>query len=281
VGVAVPVGRLEILAEVSGSLLLGPGAPPVVESPLHATAGGRLHLSERWSVELLVDGSPGKRPRVGPAEPLVPIDPRVGGLLGLRYRFAARKAAPAPTAPPPPAPAPKLAPTPPVPVDAPFEVTLTDEEGAPVRGAEVTVNFGERSETLVGDDSGLYRHEHVPKGAAKLVIRAPGYEPFERDVVVEPGGSVRLPAKLKTLPPPSQVRGVVRSFGGQALVAKVRVEPLGVETTTDGTGSFQVDVAPGSYDVTIEAAGYETQRRQVRVDPPGVVILNADLVRKK
>jgi hypothetical protein len=127
----------------------------------------------------------------------------------------------------------------------------------------------------------VYRHDRVPKGPAKLVVKAPGYEPFERDVVVEPGKSVRLPAKLKALPPPSQVRGVVRSFGGQVLVAKVRVDPLGVETTTDETGAFQVDVAPGSYDVTIEAEGYESQRRQVRVDAQGVVILNADLVRKK
>jgi hypothetical protein len=279
IGLVVPVGSIEVLAEVSGNVLIGKGAPPVTESPLHATAGGRLHLSERLSLELLADASLGKRPAVGPAEPLVPIDPRVSGLFGLRYRFVERKA-PAPAASPAPATAPKPV-LPVAPVDAPFEVALTDEDGAPVRGAEVTLKIGERSESLAGDDAGIYRHDRVPRGPAKLVIRAPGYEPFERDVVVEPGKKVSHPTKLKSLPPPSQVRGVVRSFGGQALVAKVRVDPLGVETTTDETGSFQVDVAPGSYEVTIEAEGYESQRRQVRVDAQGVVILNADLVRKK
>jgi uncharacterized membrane protein len=156
-----------------------------------------------------------------------------------------------------------------------------DEEGVPVRNADVTLRVEDRPTPLTGDDSGRYRNDHVPQGPAKLVIQAPGYEPFEREVVVEPGARVSLPATLKSLPPPSQVRGVVRSFGGQALVAKVRVEPLGVETTTDASGAFQVDVAPGNYDVTIEAQGYESQRRQVRVDAQGVVILNADLVRKK
>jgi hypothetical protein len=282
-GVAVPLGPAEIVGEVSGDLLVGGGAPSVLASPLRATAGARLSLSERLSLELLVDGSLAERPKVGPAEPLVPIEPRIGGLVGLRYRFtptrvpvarAARTPVTRPVTP-------KAAPAPDVPADAPFEVVLVDEEGAPVRNADVTLRVADRSEPLTGDDSGRYRNDHIPKGPAKLVIEAPGYEPFERELVVEPGKRVTLPATLKSLPPPSQVRGVVRSFGGQALVAKVRVDPLGIETTTDATGAFQVDVAPGSYDVTIEAEGYENQRRQVRVDAQGVVILNADLVRKK
>jgi hypothetical protein len=278
-GVAVPFGRVEALAEVSGDLLVGGGAPPLVESPLRATAGARLALSERLSLELLVDGTLGKRPRVGPVEPLVPIEPRIGGLFGLRYRFMPERVSS--VAPAPVRVEPKVVSAPAAPVDAPFEVVLVDEQGVPVRGADVALRSGDRSAPLTGDDSGRYRNEHVPKGPAKLVIKAPGYEPFERDVVVEPGKRVSLPAALKSLPAPSQVRGIVRTFGGQALVAKVRLEPVGVETTTDDSGAFQVDVAPGNYEVTIEAPGYQTQRRQVRVDAQGVVILNADLVRKR
>lgn len=279
-GTSIPVGPAELLAEVSGSVLVGDGAPPFVQSPLHATLGGRLSLSERLSLELLADGTLGERPAVGPAEPLVPIDPRIAGLVGLRYRFTTKKA---PAVPPTerPEPRPTVVTAPPPPVDAPFEVVLTDEDGAPVRNADVVVKLGERAEPLRGDDTGHYQSEHAPKGPAKLVVKAPGYEPFERDVVVESGKRVSFPAKLKSLPPPSQVRGIVRSFGGQGLVAKIRVDPVGIEATTDESGGFQLDVAPGSYDVTIEAPGYESQRRQVRVDPQGVVILNADLVKKK
>ena len=49
----------------------------------------------------------------------------------------------------------------------------------------------------------------------------------------------------------------------------------------DPSGTFQLDVPPGKYDIVIEASGYQTQRRKVSVDPQGVVILNADLVKKQ
>jgi hypothetical protein len=280
-GVAVPFGPAEILGEVSGDLLVGDHSPSVLESPLRATAGARLSLSRRLTLELLLDGSLGGRPKVGPAEPLVPIEPRIGALFGLRYRFTPPVAAVAAAPVAAPVVTPKAAPLPPTPLEAPFEVVLVAEEGAPVTNAEVTLRVGDRQLSLSGDGSGRYRNDHVPQGSAKLVVHAPGYEPFERDVVVEPGTRPGLPAALRALPPPSQVRGVVRSFGGQAIVAHVRLEPLGIETTTDASGAFQIDVAPGSYEVTIEAQGYESQRRQVRVDAQGVVILNADLMRKK
>jgi hypothetical protein len=280
-GVAVPLGPAQILAELSGDLLVGDGAPPVAESPLRATAGARLPLSERLSLELLLDGSLGQRPKVGPAEPLVPIEPRISGLVGLRYRFTPNRASTVGPRAAPIVAAPDVAPSPELPAGAPFEVILVDEQGVPIPNADVVLRAGDQSAPLSGDGSGRYRNEHVPKGPAELVIHAPGYEPFESDVIVEPGGSQSLPATLRSLPPPSQVRGVVRSFSGQALVARVRVEPLGVEATTDATGAFQLDVAPGSYDVTIEAEGYQSQRRQVRVDAQGVVILNADLVKKQ
>jgi len=86
--------------------------------------------------------------------------------------------------------------------------------------------------------------------------------------------------RLVAVPPPSQIRGVVRSFDGKAVGARIRIEPPGTETRVDDKGSFQIDVPPGSYDIVVEAAGYVTQRRRVQVEPQGVVILNADLVKK-
>ena len=79
-----------------------------------------------------------------------------------------------------------------------------------------------------------------------------------------------LKVELKALPPPSQVRGAVRSFGGSGLVAHVRLEPSGLETTTLESGEFSLDVPPGDYEVLIEADGYESQRRKITVEPRGV-----------
>ena len=84
---------------------------------------------------------------------------------------------------------------------------------------------------------------------------------------------------LEAAPPSGQLQGLVRSLSGSGLRAHIRIEPAGVELETDDAGTFVADVAPGRYEVTIEAAGHEVQRRQVEVKPDGVVILNADLAK--
>ena len=73
----------------------------------------------------------------------------------------------------------------------------------------------------------------------------------------------------------------MRSYQGKPLAAKIRIEPGGLEGQTDETGMFQIDVQPGEYDVEIESAGFATQRRHVKVDKQGVVVINADLVKGK
>jgi uncharacterized membrane protein len=114
-----------------------------------------------------------------------------------------------------------------------------------------------------------------------LRIEASGFEPLERPVAIQAGVPLELEITLKALPPPSQVRGLIRNLSGKGLAAKVRVEPGGIETTTDADGAFRVDLAPGEYDVAIEAPGYAKQRRHVKVDPQGVVVLNAELAKQK
>ena len=88
--------------------------------------------------------------------------------------------------------------------------------------------------------------------------------------------------------PPGQIRGLVRDFGGQPLQASVVVQRVAAEgetpaepvtAQTDADGLFEVDVQPGSYEVTIEAPGYTTQQRTVTVEEQGVTVLNADLRR--
>lgn len=81
--------------------------------------------------------------------------------------------------------------------------------------------------------------------------------------------------------PPGQIRGLVRSFTGEPLQARVVVEPLGTEVQTDADGMFTVDVPPGRYEVRIEATSHREQVRRVTVEENGVTILNADLRRSR
>lgn len=77
--------------------------------------------------------------------------------------------------------------------------------------------------------------------------------------------------------PGGQVRGLVRDFAGSPLVARIRIEPLGVEVPVGKDGTFETNVAPGAYEVVIHAEGYADQKRRIVVERDGVTMLNVEL----
>ena len=283
VGSSLQLDRTELYVEVSGDVLIGAGAPPFGESPLRAAGGARRALTERLSAEAVLEASLSARPALGVNAPLIPIEPRLSVFAGIRYDFGSRRhAAGAPVANVAPAAKPlaAVAASPAAPREAALELTLVDEDGAAVPDATVRVSGKGVAQTVRADSNGKCRAEHLAPGTTTLVFEAGGFKPLERTLTLEPGAPLDLKITLQALPPPSQVRGVVRSLGGKGLSARIRVEPLGVEAKTDASGGFQLDVPPGNYEVVVEADGYQTQRRKLSVDPEGVVILNADLIKK-
>lgn len=281
IGAAVALGqKTELLVEASADLLLGDGAPPLGDSPLRAGAGVRHRLSSALSLQLFGDVSLSSRPEVGPGAPLVPIEPRFSVFAGVAYAFGRAKPAP----PPPDRPA-EPPPPPPVVVKAPPAVTelvvaVTDDQGNPVPNAKVSLTVDGTVRELPPGDAGKYRISELGAATGKVRVEAPQFEPEEREVRVEAGRSNALAITLRAVPPPSQIRGVVRSFTGRPVAASVRVEPVGLAVVASADGSFELDVPPGSYEVVIEAEGFVPQRRKVQVDPQGVVVLNADLSKK-
>jgi hypothetical protein len=281
-GAIVPLGHTELVAETSLDLLVGKGAPGFGQSPFRLSGGVRQHLGDALTLELLAVGSLSRKPDLAPGAPLVPNEPRFSAFAGIRYRFLPAKTPQQGSAAPAPAAKPVVAPPPPaLPLDAALELSLLDDQNSPVNGATAHVTVGDASLDLVPEPPGHYRHEHVKAGTGTLRIEATGFQPLERPVTIQAGVPQKLDIVLTAIPPPSQVRGLVRSLSGKALAAKIRVEPLGTEIATDAEGAFRIDVPPGSYDVVIEAQGYATQRRHVSVDAQGVVVVNAELVKKK
>jgi hypothetical protein len=274
VGAGYAAGKTLLFGEVTAQLLLD--SPKFAASPCRLAIGARRPLgSGGFSAEVSLSALLTPRPDVGVDAALMPIEPRA--LLSVGLRFGTGRSRPAAVAPPPARPVAPPVTAPPARQPIKLELTLVDDQGQPLRGAAVSLVQGERETALSETEPGHYRLDDVAPGPGRLRIRAEGYQPIEREVQVGTSPEIRVDARAQQALPPGQVRGLVRSFRGKPLSAKVRVEPAGSEATTDAEGFFQIDVPPGQYEVVIEAEGYQAQRRAVKVEQQGVVIVNADL----
>jgi hypothetical protein len=105
------------------------------------------------------------------------------------------------------------------------------------------------------------------------------------------GEPARLPAPPPPPPPPAapdaseprprgQLRGSVRSYGGRGIAATINITggptPILLESRA---GDFEVDLSPGTYEVSIEAPAFVPQKRRVVIEENGVILLNVDLRR--
>jgi hypothetical protein len=283
-GLSARVGDTELLAEGSADILIGSGAPPAIESPLRLSAGARHHFSDSLQMQVIAETSLSSRPGAGPTDPWVPIEPRFALLAGLSYRHSL-------AAPPPPPPKPKPKPEskpkpkpkapPPPPPETILVGKITDELGTPIQGATIVLEIAEKSFTQEVGKDGTYRIERVPLGEAKATITAEGFATKETSLTLGTEKDITQDFKLEPYLPAGQIRGMVRSFEGKALSATIRVEPLGKEVQTDEAGYFQIDVQPGTYQVTVTSEGYKEQRTTLNVREKSVVVFNADLTKQR
>jgi hypothetical protein len=274
VGLEVAVGRDALFAEASWDALVGPDAPPLSRSPLHAVIGYRHPFGRATDLVAYLDADAARRAdEVNGMDPLVPIGPRLAAGLAFAYRYerpvarAATLAAPAeatrPAEPPPPPP------------PAVLSGRLMGPEG-PLAGATVTA--GGKSTTT--DAEGRFELAGVPPGPVTVVVEKPGYRRIEKALSLEAGQRLGVELAGELALPDGQIRGTVMSFDGKPLAAEIRIQPGDRVLTADAQGAFQIDVPPGDYEVTVEMAGYAGSRRRVKVEQRGVTLLPIDLQRK-
>jgi len=275
-GGAYVVGPWVVLGEVSAEVPMGSGAPGLTESPLRASGGIRYRASAQLEFEGLLDASLSTPPPVGPTRPLVPVEPRITGLLGIRYRFV-----PDPPYVPPATPAPKkpiAEPEPKVAVTTSITLVLHGRDGQVITDAKVQLSTPKGDLPIEPDEEGAFLMKDIEVGSVTLKVTAAGYVPISKTLAL-----TRDPVKLELNLERSltgQVRGLVRSFGGAAVKARISIQPGNLEMSSDTDGAFELDVAPGTYQVTINAPGFLVQKKKVVVEKDGVVVMNADLVKK-
>lgn len=278
VGAAFLLVPVELFVEATFDAFVGDGAPDAGVFPLRGSAGARLYVMRGLSIEVGAEVLASvARPAVSSWDPLVPVEPRFSAHAALRFAmpFSEPSAAEGAAVPEPAEPE-----APPAPERGVVVGRVVDDRGAPLSGARVTLTpaEGEPIEVVAGED-GAYRLEAVPLGAATLRVVADEHHEHEQPIEVRAGENALEPAALEPSVPRGQLRGMIRSYDGRALVARVVVEDLGVEAQSDEEGFFEIDVAPGEHVVIIEAPGHRGQRRTVDVPENGVTVLNVDLRR--
>lgn len=149
--------------------------------------------------------------------------------------------------------------------------TVTAATGQPIANAAVTIG----AVSLTSDDDGHFEAE-LDAGTLEVAASADGYEPGTASVTIAPGAAGDVVVKLQRKVRQGQLRGQVLSFGGQPVLgATITVGDKSV--TSDADGNYSIDLPAGSFDVTIEASGFATQKRKVSIKLDGVTVLNADL----
>ncbi|MCC7541700.1 MAG: carboxypeptidase regulatory-like domain-containing protein [Deltaproteobacteria bacterium] len=259
--------------EWTWDLLLGGAAPEALESPMHIVAGAAWRSGGPLTLTGFVDVTASQRPATGPGDALAPIDPRFTVGVALSATFGPPRSRSASQIRPPPPP-----PPPPPPASSRVTGRVVDDLGAPVAGARVSVTpeSGAPVSGTTGADGG-FDLELRARGAARLVVEAAGRPRVARDIRLSADTSAAVEVALEPALPLGQIRGLVRSLRGAALDARIVVEPGHMEAVTDRDGNFEVNVEPGEYEVTVSADGYTPQRRRVRVEERGVVLLNLDM----
>jgi hypothetical protein len=278
VAAAYGAGRTQAFAEASAELLVGAGSPSLSASPLRAGGGMRFALTAEVRLEAEVEADFGARPDLSASGPLMPIPPRAAVWLGVGYRFGGEARASAPRQPPRQELTPVVTAPPP---RATIAGRVVAADGAAVSAARVTARAASAAEAapVEIDEDARFTVSGPAGQAITIEASAEGYESTTETVTPPAGASAELTLTLRRRLPSGQIRGLVRSFRGTGLDAEIQIESGAQDLRTLRTqeGRFEVDVTPGSYEITIVAAGYESQQRRVEVEQNGVTLLNVDL----
>ncbi len=155
---------------------------------------------------------------------------------------------------------------------------VVSEDGqAPVAAAHLVVRSGGGApRESRSDEQGHFEVDDLDVGPASVEVTADGFAPATRTITLS-ASTPDLDVSVAKALPSGQVRGLVRDFGGKPVGARIRIEPLGIDVALAPDGTFQANVAPGTYDVVIHADGYVDQKRHVVVERDGVTMLNVEL----
>jgi hypothetical protein len=182
-----------------------------------------------------------------------------------------------------PSPTPPSAPTPtPVSTTVPTgSITGTVQDSQTAVGiANAWVALSPTGLSTVTSSNGAFSFASVPAGTYTLTASATGYQTASASITVTAGHNANLNLHLASTIPSGSVQGVVKSSAtGKALAeATVTLIPGVLATVTDSTGYYGFpSVTPGTYTLTVTAAGYQSYSQTITVASGHTVKANVSL----
>ena len=282
---AYPMGKLTFGVEAEVNAYVGgPDAPSAPSPSVAIGASASYRINDTLSAELFLISNIQEKPTIAGdgTIALIPYAPLFGGGLGLQARFGG----PSPAGPSlfttcddpdpskrPPSCAPPADPT------AALGGQVTDDTGAPLAGATVTITDAKgKTATATTDATGRWRAEGIATGEATVDVTADGRLKQSAKVTVNAGDNTAPITALAPVIPPGRLRFVIRSFAtSKGIDAEVEVNPGGHKVPVLADGTTELDIPPGTYTVKVSAPGHSSQTREYTVDQRSVVIVNVDL----
>jgi hypothetical protein len=178
---------------------------------------------------------------------------------------------------------PSTAPTPmPVSTTVPTgSITGTAQDSQTAFGiANALVSLSPTGLSAVTSSNGTFSFASVPADTYTLSASATGYQTASASVTVTAGHNANINLHLVSTVPIGSVQGVVKSGAtGKVVVgATLTVTPGVLATVTDSTGYYGFpNVIPGTYTLTITAAGYQSYSQTITVASGHTVKANVSL----
>lgn len=277
VGVELPFPHVTPYAELWGQTAIGvaPGQGArgadysFLDSHITFTPGVRLSVGRGLNFDLALDVGLGGTggffaPDVSKLVPGQPINPAYAVHFGVSYTFS-----------------PFVAETQvevrekEVPMGRVKGCVVDEKSKKPVQEAYVEFT-GTEGPRIVVDDQGCFISPNVGVGDLVVKVKHPDYEPKSVTVQILDDQVVETSVALKPAPRYGQFKGNVTNLKDEAVDAVLLIEDEDkqmAEYSTEG-GAFEIQLAPGRYQVVVRAEGYLQTGAPVLIEPLGKTIRN-------
>jgi hypothetical protein len=143
---------------------------------------------------------------------------------------------------------------------AAVEGYVYDSAGKPIADASLSgVLYGNRIQVATTDQKGYFKFEKVSPGGRFMRVNALGFMSDTKDFAVKKEGVTTVEFRLQ--PASCRIYGIVTDENSKPIQAKIILHRTGIvlqKVDTDAaTGSYELAVVPGTYEVNVVAMEYQ------------------------